>query len=358
MKVICFSSFTFAYLNRARVLFSTLRRHHPDWHLVALITDRPPIGVKVDLGKELFDQVVYADELGIPDYQAWLFKHDVVEACTAVKGPFVRAACESDADAVIYLDPDTALLTDLGPVVEHLADHDIVLTPHLLHPETHETAVIDNEMSALRAGIYNLGFLAIRTTREGARFADWWSRRLIDHCYDEVPTGVFVDQRWCDHVPAFFERVKILRDPGYNVASWNVGHRKLSVERDGSLTVNGVPLRFWHFTKLGEVADVMTKRYARDNFTVYELWNWYKREVAQHTDERIPARYWAYDAFADGTKIAKQHRVLYRARSDLQAAYPAPFLSGPGTFEDWLVREGMLKRADGAHAGTANAPAR
>ena len=42
MKVTCFSSFTFAYLNRARVLYSTLRKFHPDWNLVALITDEPP----------------------------------------------------------------------------------------------------------------------------------------------------------------------------------------------------------------------------------------------------------------------------------------------------------------------------
>jgi hypothetical protein len=344
MRVLCFSSFTFSYLNRARVLFSTLRKHHPDWYLVALITDRPPVGVRLDLGKELFDQVVYADQLEIPGFQPWLFKHDVVEACTAVKGPFVAAACESEAEAVIYLDPDTALFGNLDPVVEILEEWDIVLTPHLLQPEADEMAVIDNEMSALRAGIYNLGFLAIRTKGDGARFADWWSRRLLDHCYEDFANGVFVDQRWCDHVPSFFERVKILRDPGYNVASWNLSRRKVAINRDGSVTVNGQPLRFWHFTKLGEVADVMTRRYARDNYQVYELWNWYKRRVKDHTDDRIPDRYWAYDAFSDGTKIAKQHRVLYRNRGDLQAAFAAPFHSGPGTYQDWLLKEGLLER--------------
>ena len=42
MTVLCFSSFTFSYLDRARVLFHSLRKHHPDWELVALITDAPP----------------------------------------------------------------------------------------------------------------------------------------------------------------------------------------------------------------------------------------------------------------------------------------------------------------------------
>ena len=33
MKILCYSSFTFSYLNRARVLFQTLRQHpaYKDW---------------------------------------------------------------------------------------------------------------------------------------------------------------------------------------------------------------------------------------------------------------------------------------------------------------------------------------
>jgi hypothetical protein len=89
---------------------------------------------------------------------------------------------------------------------------------------------------------------------------------------------------------------------------------------------------------------VMTKRYARDNYQVYELWNWYKREVALQTDARIPPRYWSYDTFADGTRIEKEHRVLYRLRGDLQTAFPAPFQSGPGTLEQWLLDQQMLTR--------------
>ena len=81
MKVLCFSSFTFSYLNRARVLFASLRRFHPDWELVALITDEPPPGFDFDPARESFDRVVYAGELGIPACRAWRFKHEVVEGC-------------------------------------------------------------------------------------------------------------------------------------------------------------------------------------------------------------------------------------------------------------------------------------
>jgi hypothetical protein len=340
MKILAFSSFTFSYLNRARVLFQTLRRFHPDWELVALITDEPPAGFEFDPSKEPFDRVVWAKDLGIPDFESWLFKHDIVEVCTAVKGPFIHQACSSGADAVIYLDPDTALFGTLEPLEAWLQDHEILLTPHLIDPNDDPMAILDNDISTLRTGIFNLGFVAIRTTGEGARFAMWWSDRLLSYCYDDIPSGLFVDQRWCDHVPALFDGVKVIRDPGYNVASWNLSRRKLAVQKDGRITVNGEPLRFWHFTKLGPLGDTMTKRYAGENFPVYEIWSWYKRQVASVTEQAIPDRYWAYEAFEDGAKIEKPQRVLYRQRPDLQAAFPNPFASGRGSYQQWLETEG------------------
>ena len=343
MRVLVFSSFTFAYLDRARVLFGTLKKHHPDWEGVAVITDRPPPGIDFDPTAEPFDRVVWFEDLKIPRGEGWLFGHDIVEACTAVKGPFLHQACETDAaDIVIYLDPDTALLNDLSPLVEALQTHDGLLTPHLLEPEDDLQALLDNELATLRTGIFNLGFVAIRTTGQGARFARWWNDRLLAFCHDEIPNGLFVDQRWCDHVPAFFDRFHVLRDPGYNVASWNLSKRKIAIGQDGAITVNGSPLRFWHFTKLGPTGDTMTRRYAGTNFEVHEIWNWYKRLIEEARDPRIPPRWWAFGTFDDGTPIQKSWRELYRRRADLQTAFPDPFRTGPNTYHAWLVGEGLL----------------
>jgi hypothetical protein len=341
VKVLCYSSFTFSYLNRARVLFQTLRKFHPAWELVALITDRPPPGFVFDAASEPFDRVVWAQELGIPDFQQWLFKHDVVEVCTAVKGPFLHQACGWGSDAVIYLDPDTALFSSLEPLEALLEAHDILLTPHLTDPNEDTEAIRDNDLSASRTGIFNLGFVAVRTRGEGARFARWWNDRLLDWCYDDMPNGLFVDQRWCDHVPALFDKVKVVRDPGYNVASWNLSTRKVAVGTDGAITVNGHRLRFWHFTKLGPMGDAMTRKYGGRNFPVYEIWGWYKSQVAAATDPTIPPRWWAYRTYSDGEPIEKPHRELYRARPDLQAAFPDPFHAEDGGYRQWLETQAV-----------------
>lgn len=346
MKVLCFSSFTFSYLNRARVLFRTLKRHHPDWELVALITDRPPPGITIDVAAEDFDRIVWFEDLNLPDAFGWLFGHDIVEACTAVKGPFLHQTCEAgEVDAVIYLDPDTALLAPLNPVLELLEHHGGVLTPHLLEPEVQEQAILDNELASLRTGIFNLGFLAVRTDGEGARFAQWWNDRLLAYCHDDIPRGLFVDQRWCDHVPALFGSFAVLRDPGYNVASWNLSRRKVTIDWAGEVRVNGHLLRFWHFTKLGPVGDSMTRRYAGANYQVYEIWNWYRRLVADATDPRIPDRYWAFGTFADGRTIEKRHRELYRYDRSLQERFPDPFGSEAGSFQSWLASQGPSTEA-------------
>jgi hypothetical protein len=343
MKVLCFSSFTFSYLNRARVLFQSLRRHQPDWHLVALITDEPPAGLTFTADDEPFDTLVYARDLPIESFRSWLFKHDVIEVCTAVKGPFANEAVRSSgADAIVYLDPDTCVFNSMQPIEELLESWDIILTPHSLAPDTQTQAIIDNEICSLRTGIYNLGFCAFRTSGEGARFAKWWSDRLIEFCYDDIPSGLFVDQRWCDHVPALFEKVKILRDPGYNVASWNLSTREIAITSDGRILVNGEPLRFWHFTKLGIVGDAMTKRYAGSNFQVHELWNWYRRQVAATTDDVIPKGYWAYGRFANGVEITKSDRLLYRSSQELERSFRDPFATGPGSFFERLSREGAV----------------
>ena len=59
--------------------------------------------------------------------------------------------------------------------------------------------------------------------------------------------GYFVDQRWMDFAPGLVEGLFILRDPGYNVAYWNLAGRDLR-KRGNRYEVDGRPLRFFHFS--------------------------------------------------------------------------------------------------------------
>ncbi|MEM7753786.1 MAG: hypothetical protein AAF230_10250 [Pseudomonadota bacterium] len=341
MSVHAFTSFSFSYLNRARVLADGLRKRHPDWVLWAVVTDTPPDGFPDDLSQDGYDRTIFAEDLMGHDAAAWLFGHDVVEACTAVKGVASRRILDDPScEKLFYFDPDIAVFNTMDDVVELLDTADIVLTPHQIDPEprTARQAILDNEITSLSHGAYNLGFIALANRGEGRRFAQWWDDRLRDWCHDRRDIGVFVDQKWCDLVPCFFENVHVHRDPGCNVASWNLNHRRIAIDDAGQILVNGAPLKFYHFTKLGPVGDTMTQRYARDNCEVYELWSWYRNAVAAATDPRIPEGYWHYKAFDDGTPIPAAVRRLYRERKDLQAAFRNPRALSDGFF-NWLAAE-------------------
>jgi hypothetical protein len=341
MSVHAFTSFSFSYLNRARVLARTLRDHHPDWTIWAVVTDICPQAAALDWTEEDFDRVLFPADLFGDTAEPWLFAHNVVEACTAVKG---AAAChildQADCDKLMYFDPDIAVFNALTPVVDLLDSHSIILTPHQTAPagRSERQNIMDNELSSLMHGTYNLGFIAFSDTEEGRRCTSWWDERLRDWCHDRKDIGVFVDQKWCDLIPCFFDNVKILRDPGYNVASWNLSHRTLVLDDAGQIRVNGHPLRFFHFTKLGPQGDAMTQRYAAGNTEVFELWFWYKAQIENATDPRIPKGYWHYGTFDNDTPIPDTVRRLYRDRKDLRAAFKNPRQVEDGFFA-WLHAE-------------------
>jgi hypothetical protein len=335
-KIYCYTSLTFSYLSRARILVWSLKRFHPDWHFVAVITDMAPDGFGFDVDDEQFDEIIWGQDLQIENVESWMFRHDLVETCTAVKGPVMDMLCQrEDAGKVIYLDPDITVFCPLDSLIAELDGNDVLLTPHQLVPDEDDQAIKDNEICSLKHGIYNLGFVAVAAREEGKRFARWWSSRLQSYCYDDIPSGLFTDQRWCDHAPAFFDGVKIIKDPGCNLASWNLSQRKVEITPEGEILVNNSPLKFYHFTKYGPVGLTMTERYAADNTEVYELWEWYGRKLNEFTPTGLPDDYWAFSHFRNKEPIQKEHRLLYRQRRDLQAAFPDPYAE---SFHAWLTR--------------------
>ncbi len=334
----CYTSFTYSYLSRARILAQTLRRAHPDWAIYAVMVDEPPPGLDEAAALADFDRVVPASSLDLARFRPWLFKHDIVEACTAVKGQMLVELLQQGFSKVVYLDPDIAVFHSLDGITRRLDTASIVLTPHQCEPNVTEMAVGDNELTSLQYGIFNLGFVAVRNDAAGRGFAQWWARQLYRACYDAVETGIFTDQKYCDLVPGLFDDVFIERDPGYNVASWNLSRRVLRFA-GSTLLVNGSPLKFYHFTKIGGDGDAMTERYAGDNTEVFEVWQWYKRALLANTVPGIPPRYWSYGAFSNGEKVPKAARVFYRKRADLVGYFADPYEVEGNSLYNWLQRE-------------------
>ncbi len=320
-----FTSMTANYLPKASALAHSVKRVHPEAVFHVVLSDLMPDCSPATTAP--FDSIINVRDLPIDNLRSWIFKHRLVELCTAVKGTaFQYIADRHGAERIYYFDPDILVFNRLDGLERILDRHSVLLTPHQCDPETDFQAVLDNEHCCLRHGVYNLGFLAVRMTGQGRRFIDWWADRLRSHCYDEVENGLFTDQRWVDLAPAFFDDIAIVRDPEYNVATWNLTHRRATGRAPYEIEINGKPLVFYHFSGFDSGDQkAMLDRYGYHSPVLFELRDCYIarcEELGQSTLAKIDC---VYNSYSNGERITSAHRLLYRRRADLMLAFPDPF---------------------------------
>jgi len=355
-KLHIFTSAACNYIPKVRMLFRSLRQHHPEAVLhLALADEKTPL---LNLDAEPFDEVHTVAELNIPEWNPWAFCHSIVELATAIKPFCLKQLLErEDCETVLYLDPDMVVFSRLDDIIDALRQSSILLTPHQIEPETTLAAIMDNEICSLKHGIYNLGFIGVANAPEGHRFAAWWANRIYHFCRSEIQNGLFTDQRWIDLVPAFFDEVAISKSPRHNVATWNLTTRKLSRSSSDAYLIDGEPLGFYHFTGFDSGAHrIMAHRNADGNKAVQTLVSWYDTQTQNLAQDPLSQVPWAYGQYSDGTAIEPHHRFIYRERPDLQRAYPTPFdtLDGKG-FSTWIARQGPKEYPELFHKKTVEA---
>ena len=345
-KTIAFTSIAFNYLAKARVWAAALRRIHPDWHLVVVMTDSVPAWLNVR--EEDFDEILTIADLGLTEYPGWMFCHDIEELCTAVKPfamlgllqrPGVRNCC--------YIDPDIVVFDRLDEIIADLDAHAIVLTPHQSEPETSYAGIVDNEIGSLRHGTFNLGFIAANDSQQARAILQWWRARVAQFCLARIDLHLWTDQKWFNLVPVMFEGVAIQRSARFNVAPWNLSRRTITGGWRDGFFVNGERLGFYHFTGFDSGDhETQAKRFAQNYSAVSNLVNWY-REECKRRSVGIERRQWAFGYFNSGSRISRTDRLIYRYRVDLQQAYPNPFddRAAPSFF-DWLRGQGTIEYSE------------
>jgi glycosyltransferase involved in cell wall biosynthesis len=300
------------YLPYARVLAQTLRAAHPDILIAVLIID----GDAEPSDAALFHSLSFANLVSdAGERQRLAFMYDVKELSTALKPLLLTHLLREGAEAVVYFDPDIQIFASVGDLWELARKEGIVLTPHLLEPIPEDGLGI-NDLYVLQAGTYNLGFIGLGPDTQD--FLDWWSGRLRRHCVSAPEVGLFVDQRWIDFVPSLFPRHAVLRDPGCNVAYWNLHERDVSLA-EGGFKVNGRPLRFFHFSGLDAHTPHLLSKHQGVNprillserAVVRDLCEAYICRLRSCGLQPVPMTY-KYSALSDGTPIDLCMRRLYR----------------------------------------------
>ena len=313
-KKIAFTIVSLNYLSLARILGKSFKKHHPDVEFIILIVDK--IGDRIDVSKEEF-RIFSIDDLDIPERQSFIFKYNITELNTAVKPLFIKYLFEKEnASQVLYIDPDIYIYDRLDGVFEGLENHDAVFTPHILTPMP-DFDHIPNEISIMQSGCFNLGFVAMKNTPQIIDFLDWWWKRLEVYSISAPEKGLFTDQKWMDYACSLLDRVCVLRDPGYNVAYWNIHERNVFEKKNDKYFVNNVPLRFFHYSGFlidnQEAISKFQNRYVLSDFSevLKEIFFNYGEELKNSdflSTKKIP---YAYSFFDNNIKIHDILRKIY-----------------------------------------------
>ncbi len=318
MRTAVFSIISPNYRHYARVLMDSLQKHHAEWERFVLVVGGAGDD---DGGAEAFTSI-RVESLPLPDARQFFFRYTLLELNTAVKPWMFEDLFARGFDRVIYFDPDIVVYSPLAELDAVPAGTMLVLTPHLTgsipgddHP---------SERSILQAGTYNLGFLTVVRQPALSAFLAWWKEKLEFQCVIDLERGLFVDQKWMELTPGLFPGVLIFRHDGYNVAYWNLRQRSLAGGREG-FTVNGKPLRFFHFSGLDLASREMVSRHdgrlrTGDSGAVATLIESYAAAVEAAGYQEFKDAEYQFARFNDGAPIPDVARFLYRNSAALQSS--------------------------------------
>lgn len=303
------------YLSVANVFYESALDHAKEADLFLCLADTIdgaasgyPAGVKV----------IASSEIGIPQFECFAFRYDIMEFNTAVKPYMILHLFSLGYDEVVYFDPDIVIYRPLRSIFDPLAaGASVVLTPHLLRPN--EGPFQPDDTGIMRAGTFNLGFIALRRCQESVALVRWWARKLERDCVNAVGRGIFVDQKYMDLAPGFCDHLHVSRDPSLNVAYWNLQQRSVARGADGGYTVDGVPLTFFHFSGFSPAKPNRLSKhtqFASDGIEapLCEITADYCDRIERLSSGLRPNARYAYERFESGAPIPLAARRLFRER--------------------------------------------
>ena len=308
------------YLHFGRALIESFRRHHPEIEVFLAVADwdgREPLeldGATPLAGRDLCG----------PFFPQMALKYTASEMCCALK-PYAinhlvaRTRCEK----IVYLDSDIYVFAPLERLLKELERSEFVVTPHTLAPTSDAPWERPSLGDLAHAGVFNAGLFGVRVTAGSKRFLDTW-QDLVTRPGAFVPDlGGQMEQHSFNWVICFADGVRVLRDPTYNVAYWNLHDRSvrcvgLDDETSAlSWTIDGRPLVAFHFSGFSPYLPYRLSKFdARKSLyilpSVARLCDFYTARLFALGAAENREREYRYDRFPSGIRIDERMRMILK----------------------------------------------
>jgi SAM-dependent methyltransferase len=371
---------TQSHRSRARVLARSFLDAHPEGRFLILIADGSAAPEEM-CGVEW----IGAEELDCPHLFEMQLRYSPFQLCSALKSTLARHALKcSPAGTFIYLDADTYVYRRCDELFDAAGAAAMVVLPHRVDAVP-ASRPIASESEFLYCGVFNAGCFGVNARHGADDILAWWEERVRFDAREAPEEGIYTDQKWLDLAPGIFPGVRVLRDPAYDVAIWNLDERPL--ERRGKrFLVQGRDLATFHFSGLDltagsfaefgslrqEIApdsplDFLVREYLRahrelpagrpalpsirfDNGVAVDLFfrSAYNALSAAERDAfRDPfptARPWSFYSWATSPRppagLSPYVEALHSLRVDLQRAFPLIHGSDRDGYLAWAVSSG------------------
>lgn len=298
------------YLDRALGLYTSVQKQKVDCDFYIILAD-----TKREISAPSCSaKILWIEDLDYPNLKRNAFRYNVIEFNTAIK-PWVLMYLTEQYEKSFYLDPDMCVFSNLEELFAIQEYHNITLTPHQLTP--YRGSGRPNDQDLLRFGAFNLGYLGTKRSKTTLDFLKWWDEKLQAACFYEPSIGLGVDQKWIDLAPTLFEGIHIIRDPGYNIAFWNLHERHISLQNDKPTVNKEHPVHIGHFSSFVQentsaIANKQTRHTAGSRPDFELLTKAYSKILneAPKLTEKTSTEY-GYSTFSDGKLITPSLRRFY-----------------------------------------------
>ena len=227
------------YLLKGLAMLRTLRQHCPDAHAHVLCMDSSTREILEEWG---LPQVTCLSLSDVEDEALLVVKsgRSMAEYCWTLSPclPWHILNNNSGIDVITYLDADLFFFSSLQPLFEEIGDSSIVVIEHRFPPALKHLEV---------QGRFCVEWVSFRRDEQGLACLAHWREQCIEWCFHRLEQDRMGDQKYLDQWPGKYGNLHILQHLGAGVAPWNYSQYHFEQDGKGKITVDGVPLIFYHF---------------------------------------------------------------------------------------------------------------
>jgi hypothetical protein len=231
------------YLSRGLVLFESLQRNCPDFHLYVFAFDDVCYNYLLSVKPENMT-VVSLKEFEDAELLKVKPTRSAAEYCwTCTASTIYYSINTFKLENCTYVDADMCFYEDPAILLEEMGSRSVLITAHNYTPEYDQSAI---------SGRYCVQFVTIKNDPDGMSVLKWWRDACIEWCYARAEDGKYGDQKYLDEFATRFNGVHELKHRGGGMAPWNV--QQYTFKRNGekitaveNTTGNTFPVVFFHF---------------------------------------------------------------------------------------------------------------